>query len=206
AARAGRAARRQVPRRVRRRAAGRGRQDAPDAAAAAARPAAPRRRRAAVAARRLVRARAGGEDRQPMVDRGQTWPQLMLAALGAGAGAQEPLPDLRQLVPIDRIVATVNDTPILQSELNTESQGDIRTEEAARGRKLTATERQQLVDLNLLRLKERAVLAQATKTLGLAPPEGIEQGFRQYLHDEEERQRREFGSMTKYSQELARQG
>lgn len=145
-----------------------------------------------------------------MAQRCPPWPLLialpLLAALAGGATrAQERVPDVKSLVPIDRVVATVNDTVILYSDVLTQSSGDLRVAEAQKGSKLTQQESERIMSRNLEALTERAALAQAAKTLGVIPPDRVEEIFQQMLHEEEREQMRELGSYQKYAQELARQ-
>lgn len=116
--------------------------------------------------------------------------------------AQDSLLDPRKLVLIDRVVATVNDTVILYSELKTLSSGEERTAEIQKGGKLTLPELRIIQTRNLQELINRAALAQAAKTLGVLPPERVEEIFQEMLEDDRKQQIRDFGTLMKFSEEL----
>src|SRR5262245_53187887 len=135
-----------------------------------------------------------------MADWSPPWPFLMPALLGGALAtalpvgaprAQERLPDLRTFVPIDRVAATVNDTVILHSDVVTLSSSEVRVDEAEKGRKLTQQELERILARSLNSLIERAALAQAAKTLGVLPPDRVEEYIQQSLREDENSQMRE---------------
>ena len=114
----------------------------------------------------------------------------------AAAHGQATMPDPRKLVVIDRVVATVNDTVILSSDLNTLASSEIRVAETTKGSKLTDAERGFILNRNLQELINRAALSQAAKTLGVLPPDRVEDLLKGMMKEDEDQQIRDFGSMT----------
>ena len=131
------------------------------------------------------------------------WPLALL--LTAALPSQESLPDLRTLVPLDRVVATINDAVILDSEIQTLAVGQARSMELQIGRQLIPAEWAQIRNDNLRQKINQHTLAQAAKTLGIRKPEEVEQWFQDELRREEAQMRRQLGSYQKLSEELARQ-
>lgn len=127
---------------------------------------------------------------------------LALSAL-THLAAQAQIPDPRNLVIVDRVVATVNDTVILYSELNTLASSELRVAETTKGSKLTDAERAFIINRNLQELINRAALSQAAKTLGVLPPDRVEDLLKGMLKDDEDQQIRDFGSMTAFSRALS---
>ncbi|MGE3174819.1 MAG: hypothetical protein AB7O97_19470 [Planctomycetota bacterium] len=125
---------------------------------------------------------------------------------GAAARAQDNLPDPRSLIPLDRVVATVNDAVILESEVKTLTLGEIRSRERELGRQLTPEERGLLFLQRLGVQIDQHALAQAAKTLGIIPPDRVEQIYQDQLLQEERELERELGGMQRVADERARQG
>lgn len=107
---------------------------------------------------------------------------------------------------VDRVVATVNDSAILFSEVLTNSAGQIRQSEARLERPLTTNERREIYHARLVPLIDDHALAQAAKTFGIYPPEVVEQMFQEEVKRDEEEQIRDFGTVVDYSKELQRSG
>jgi hypothetical protein len=128
-----------------------------------------------------------------------------MTLLASGAAAQERPADPGEWVLIDNVLCTVNDAVILRSEIATLTAGSVRGREIELGRPLRAQERDLLESQLLFKKIHEHALAQAAKTLGVIPPERVEEIFRQQLEEEEKEQVRDLGTYQKLSQELARQ-
>jgi hypothetical protein len=132
---------------------------------------------------------------------------LSLAPLRAqdAHGDAGGLPDPTRLVLIDGVAATVNDTVILQSQITSVVQGDIRVREARTGTKLTEEQRAALMQAGRWQLVQRAALAQGAKTLGLVPSQRIDEIVQDMIREDERQQQRDFGSLMRWSEDWARQ-
>lgn len=138
---------------------------------------------------------------------------LALAALAPLAAQETPVEkppnkpaEERHFVLVDRVVATVGDTAILQSKVMQTAAGDIRNREQQIGGRLPPQTMQTIVSMALERLIQQYQLAQAVKTLGILPPSRIEEIIQSELQDAEKEQVRLMGSVQKFSEELVRQG
>lgn len=139
---------------------------------------------------------------QPAHHRGMLRTLLVLGACAAAALAQGKTPPPRTRALVDAVIATVNDSPILLSELRTLKAGRLRTEEG----RVTPQREAQIEQIELEKLLNKHRMAQAAKTFGDAPPEQIEQLLRRELERDKDVQVRELGSLSGLSRELARQG
>src|SRR5262245_58295188 len=122
----------------------------------------------------------------------RAWFAVVSAA--ATAPAQTTPIDLKTLVPLDRVVATVNDAVILNSEVLTLTAGKVRTREEELKRRLTPEEIGRLFAAMLESKIDQHALAQAAKTLGIIPPDRVESFLQEQLRDEERDQIRELGT------------
>lgn len=138
-------------------------------------------------------------------------PGLVLLSAAAALRAQDPAvpppvaPSTANWIALDRVVATVNDAVILESEVVTLTIGDIRTLEQELGRPLSPGERQARMRIQLGRKIDQHALAQASKTLGILPPDRVEAVLQDMLREEEIEQVREFGTYQRLTEERARQ-
>ena len=124
--------------------------------------------------------------------------------LAASLVAQDRAPASPPVL-VDKVVATVNDSAILHSELLTLAEGEIRSEEAT-GKRLRAEDRQRIYEKELrLRIDEHT-WAQAAKTFGYWPPEQVEAWFQRELERDEQNQVRDLGSYQAWSRELQNSG
>lgn len=136
------------------------------------------------------------------------WVLVGLAVAFRPAAAQsttspaEPPP---KPVLVDTVVATVNDSTILRSELVTNIQGWIRTNEARVG-PLSPRDRLVVMSRELDALIDKRCMAQAAKSLGPWTPEQVDQVVRAEIERNKQEQVRDFGSLIALSQELERQG
>jgi hypothetical protein len=136
---------------------------------------------------------------------------LLVAILRApGPRAQDPQAPAapRQPQPpvlVDAVVATVNDSTILLSELRTLAAGRIRTIEARSG-PLSGAEVQRIYRDELEERIDVYRMAQSAKTFGVVAPEQVEQLFRAELERDKQDQVRDLGSYLEFSRELQRQG
>lgn len=126
---------------------------------------------------------------------------LLLAA--AALPAQQP-PAARPML-VDRVEAKVGDDAILYSQVMAAIQDDIKVREIERGRPLTPPELQSLFRQAKDALIDRNAMAQAAKTLGILPPERIEDILRERVAAAEAEEVRKFGTQTRFSQELSRE-
>jgi|KBSSwiStaDraftv2_1062776.scaffolds.fasta_scaffold115154_2 hypothetical protein len=124
---------------------------------------------------------------------------------GATAVAQTTPIDLSTLVPLDKVVATVNDAVILNSEVLTLTAPMVQSLEKQVRRPVTREEVFHLYMQNLERKIDTHALAQAAKTLGIIPPDRVESFLQEQLRDEERDQIRELGTYQKLSEERLRQ-
>jgi hypothetical protein len=134
---------------------------------------------------------------------------LALAPLAAQdpPGDRPPKPvEERRFVLVDRVVATVGDTAILQSKVMQTAAGDIRNREQQNGGRLNRNTMDFLFGMALERLIQQYQLAQAVKTLGILPPSRVEEIIQAEVQDAEKEQVRLLGSHQKLSEELVRQG
>lgn len=130
---------------------------------------------------------------------------VCLAITAAPSLAQDPAPQVRPPVLVDMVIATVNDSPIMHSELLTLAAGKIRTLEAS-GRPVRPEDRRALYEEELRDSIQRHTWAQAAKTFGYVPPEQVEAWFQRELERDEQNQVRDLGSYQAFSRELQNQG
>jgi hypothetical protein len=128
-------------------------------------------------------------------------PPAMLRAQAAGA----QVPDPSSLVLVDGVVATVNDTVILQSELIAQVTGRIRTFEAQSGTKVTDAQREAFLQEARRQLIWRAAMAQGAKTLGIVPSQRVDEIVQDMMREDERQQQRDFGSLMRWSEAWAQQ-
>jgi len=121
-------------------------------------------------------------------------------AVAASSVAQERAPSPPPVL-VDKVVATVNDSAILHSELLTLTEGTIRTKEAT-GRRLRPEEQQRIYEDELRKRIDEHTWAQAAKTFGYWPPEQVEAWFQRELERDEQNQVRDLGSYQAFSREL----
>lgn len=169
-------------------------------------PARPARARAAVGHRGLPLPPRG---RIILPMRAVSWCFLVGLALALQpAASQDPTakadPSPQRML-VDTVVATVNDSTILQSELFTSAQGTIRTTLQRFG-PLSPRDLNVLINRELDALIDRRCMAQAAKTLGPLTPEQVDQVVRAELERSKQEQVRDLGSLIALSQELERQG
>lgn len=120
--------------------------------------------------------------------------------LAARRAPQAPRPIL-----VDTVVATVNDSAIMWSALNTNAYGRLRAAEARFGR-VRPEDIERIYREELDALIDRNTMAQAAKTFGVFTPEQVETFFRRDLEREEQEQIRDLGSHQAFSQALQNQG
>lgn len=146
--------------------------------------------------------------RQPTLPRRRAAPLLLpLAALAIAPGplcAQDALPESGTLIPIDRVVACINDAVILNSDILTLIEGYVRT--ARLDRPLERHELRLLYEQKLGEQIDEHALSQAAKTLGMLTPEHVEAIVQQQLRRKEQEQEEQLGSMQRTTDELIRQG
>jgi len=118
----------------------------------------------------------------------------------AGPPAPPPKPIL-----IDTVIATVNDSAIMLSALNTNRAGRLRAMMARYGRLLNE-DIERVTREELEALIDRHTMAQAAKTFGVFPPEQVESFLRRELERDERELVRDFGSQQAYTRALEEQG
>lgn len=140
-------------------------------------------------------------------------PLLACFATAATLFAQEPTPPAnppppseRQPLLVDQIVATVNDSTIMWSDLRTAAAGRKRAAETNRGQPLSPADIAAIYRLTLADLIDRHSMAQAAKTFGVVTPEQVEDLFKSEMDREKKDMERTMGGAQKFLEELHRQG
>jgi hypothetical protein len=124
--------------------------------------------------------------------------------LGCTAAAQgEAPPPARTLV--DAVVATVNDSAIMWSTVQTAASGEISAETERLG-PLPPARRDQIQRQHLEREIRRHRMAQAAKTFGPLSPEQVEQLLQEQFDRDRQEQMRDLGSLHEFSRQLQRTG
>jgi hypothetical protein len=119
--------------------------------------------------------------------------------------AQPTAPRPRTLgVPIDGVVATINDSGVLTSQVRTLAAPRLRALRAQGGG--SAEDERVLLERALDAEVDRYRLALAAKTLGPIPPDRLEDLLRADFERERQEQVRDLGSLTRFSEELKRVG
>ncbi|MBL9078535.1 MAG: peptidyl-prolyl cis-trans isomerase [Planctomycetes bacterium] len=124
-----------------------------------------------------------------------------MASAAAQTEPAPPPPPIR----VDTVVATVNDSAILLSSLQTNAVGPLRTLEARFGR-VRPEDLRRVLDDELQKLIDRHTMAQAAKTFGTFTPEQVETLLKREFERDEQQQIRDFGSHQAWSQALQNQG
>lgn len=106
---------------------------------------------------------------------------------------------------VDRVIATVNDSAILWSALQTNTYGRLRTLQAQFG-SLRPEDIERVNRQQLDQLIDRHTMAQAAKTFGIYTPEQVENILRRELERDEQQMIRDLGSQQAYTQALQNQG
>jgi len=106
---------------------------------------------------------------------------------------------------VDSIVASVNDSSILQSKLFQASLGPIAGAKAE-GRKLSPTDVQTLTLIELRRMVSSYQMAQAARSFGQFPPEQFDMILKSELERDKQDRVRDLGTEFAFSEELARTG
>lgn len=136
---------------------------------------------------------------------------VLVLACGAAAIAQEVAPSPAGGDPaperlfVDGIVASVNDSTILQSKLFQSIQGQLNTA-LLTGQEVSSRDVQILMRQNLMQLIQRYQMAQAAKSFGQLKPEQIEQLLDSELNRDKQDLVRDVGGVLAFSDELERQG
>jgi hypothetical protein len=129
----------------------------------------------------------------------------LLCALSCGPLlAQTAPPPPNGDVRVDAVIATVNDNPILWSELQAATAGMLRSLRSS-GVPVTAQQVDGVFRRALKQLIDKNRLAQSAKTFGVYTPEQVESILRSETEREKEEQRRDLGSVQAVSRELKRQ-
>lgn len=128
---------------------------------------------------------------------------ILYWAVAAIAPAQS---DKRQWVQLDQVVSTVNDAAILMSTLRATVDGPIGVKQQELGRPLTPAESGWLHREALEKLIDAHCMAQAAKTLGILPPQRVEELVQERLKEATRERVRQLGGEQRFSQELREQG
>jgi hypothetical protein len=130
---------------------------------------------------------------------------IAVAALASmPAQADPPVPPPKPIL-IDTVIATVNDSAIMLSALNTNRAGRLRAMMARYG-SLRQDDIERVTREELENLIDRHTMAQAAKTFGVFPPEQVESFLRRELERDERDLVRDFGSQQAYTRALEEQG
>jgi hypothetical protein len=133
----------------------------------------------------------------------------LAVAAATPAAAQQVQPvqlDFRTVPRLDRVVATVNDAVILESEILRLMKPTMDSLERTRNKPVEPAERHVLFVRNLHEKIDQHTLAQAAKTLGILPPDRVEAFFQEILREEERELVRALGTYQKVTEEQAREG
>ncbi len=133
---------------------------------------------------------------------------LLAVSLASLATAQERAPERppqATAVCIDAVVATVNDSPIMLSQLRTDIASRLRTLKARVGQ-VSPRDIEALQNEALAYEIDRHRMAQSAKSLGPLTPEQVEQLLKSELDRDKQEQVRNLGSMNEFSRELKRTG
>ncbi len=128
----------------------------------------------------------------------------VLAMLSPLCGQERPAPPAPPIL-VDTVIATVNDSAIMHSELMTLTAGRIRTLQAS-GRRLAPADYEAAYDEELQRRVEWYTWAQAAKTFGVVAPELVESQVQRDLEQVEQDQVRDLGSYQAWSRALQNKG
>ena len=139
---------------------------------------------------------------------------LAAAPLLAQAGAPRPAgpqrsqrtPQLPKRLFVDSVVASVNDSAILQSRLFATTSGSILGAEAQAGRALSLNEISQMTLRDLRVLVSDYQMAQAARSFGNVPPERFDMILDMAIEDDKEQRMRDLGGYGELSAELERTG
>lgn len=124
----------------------------------------------------------------------------------APAGPQAPRPGQSPYgVGVDSVIATINDSSILRSEVETAAAGELRSK-VDQGARLTREDVEIAYNRQLDNLIHKYQLAQSAKTLGLATPEQVEAWISSEIERGKQGQIRDLGSSTELGRALKDQG
>ena len=118
----------------------------------------------------------------------------------------QPRPEQKKQLFVDAVIASVNDTPILQSRLFATSEGTIRGIEARSGRSLTLQEIYQQTWIDLGALISDYQMAQSARSFATIPVERFDDFLANELERDRQERVRELGSYGEFSKELERTG
>ncbi|MEC8252980.1 MAG: peptidylprolyl isomerase [Planctomycetota bacterium] len=107
---------------------------------------------------------------------------------------------------VDSVVASVNDSAILQSKLFATASGSILGAEAQAGRPLAREEIEQMITRDLRSLISDYQMAQAARSFGNLPPDRFDMILESQLEQDKEDRRRDLGGWGELSAELERTG
>lgn len=127
-----------------------------------------------------------------------------LPAQGADRGRRAP--QLPKRLFVDSVVASVNDSAILQSRLFATTSGSILGAEAQAGRPLSLGEVGQMTMRDLQVLISNYQMAQAARSFGNIPPERFDMMLEMQLEQDKEQRMRDLGGYGELSAELERTG
>ncbi|MBL8726350.1 MAG: hypothetical protein JNK49_20065 [Planctomycetes bacterium] len=111
-----------------------------------------------------------------------------------------------RLLQVDRVVATVNDSAILLSDLRRLAAGQIAATEQRLGRPLAPAESNAILARVLAPLIEKHALAQAAKNFDYMPASQVEALFQSEMSREANEQIRDLGTEQAFAAELANSG
>ena len=130
-------------------------------------------------------------------------PLLVTASL---LGQQtNPGPQKPRFLQVDGVVATVNDSAILWSELMTVGAGRVRALVNS-GARLTRADEEQVLLAELEKLIDARQMALSLKSLGVVPPDQVETMLRAELEREKQEKVRDLGSVPELSRALKEEG
>ncbi len=129
---------------------------------------------------------------------------MLVAAIPAQRDAAPPAQNRGTLV--DAVIATVNDSAIMWSSVQTAAASRIRAEVEKLGTTLSPALVGQIRDHTLEQEILRHRMAQAAKSFGPLTPDQVEQLLLESLERDRRDEERDFGSLTEYTRQLQRSG
>ncbi|MCK5941725.1 MAG: peptidyl-prolyl cis-trans isomerase [Planctomycetes bacterium] len=135
---------------------------------------------------------------------------LAAALMTQGLAAQDQpgpgQPALPKKLFVDSVVASINDSALLQSKVFAAASGSIRGQESQIGRPLSLNEIGQLTMVELRKLVSDYQMAQSARSFGQFPPERFDMILESELERDKQDRVRDLGSYGELSAELERSG
>jgi len=131
---------------------------------------------------------------------------ILLCSVSALVAQRREAPALPKRLFVDSVVASVNDSAILQSRLFSTVSGSVLGAEAQTGRPLRLNEIAQMTMRDLRALISNYQMAQAARSFGNLPADRFDMILESQLEQDKEDRRRDLGGYGELSAELERTG